>query len=93
MHKNGGAVGKFAKGGRIANLGKFAHGGKVKMTTKGDESSNIAKKETHDEDDFACGGRLKRAEGGRAIGLKEDGKLVGAGGAAGRLAKMRMYGK
>ncbi len=39
------------------------------------------------------GGRLCRAEGGRAIGLREDGKLVGAGGAAGRLAKLKMYGK
>ncbi len=68
-----------ATGGRIANLGKFAHGGKI----KGDD----------DADDKKDGGRLCRAEGGRAIGLREKGKLVGAGGAAGRLAKLKMYGK
>ncbi len=30
MRKHGGAVGRYAAGGRIANLGKYAHGGKVR---------------------------------------------------------------
>ncbi len=80
-----------ASGGRIANLGKYAHGGKV--TTKGDEASKIAKKEESGEDEYACGGRVGRKEGGPAIGLHAKGKLVGSGGGLGRLAKAKKYGK
>ncbi len=36
MRKHGGAVGRFATGGRIANLGKYAHGGKVKRADGGE---------------------------------------------------------
>lgn len=78
-------------GGRITNLGKYAHGGKI--TTKGDEAGKIAKKETDGEEEYACGGRIGRKEGGPAIGLHEDGKTVGSGGGLGRLAKAKMYGK
>lgn len=35
MRKHGGAVGRYATGGRIANLGKYAHGGKVQKKDVG----------------------------------------------------------
>lgn len=35
MRANGGTVGKYARGGRIANLGKYAHGGKIKKAEGG----------------------------------------------------------
>lgn len=82
MRKHGGAVGRFATGGRIGNLGKYAHGGKVQKTTKGDEASKIAK----DEESYATGGKVG---GGDFHGLKNaDG---GAMGAKARLAKIKMY--
>jgi hypothetical protein len=67
MRKDGGAVAKYAKGGRIANLGKYAHGGKVKETTKGDEASHIAKKETHGAEPFKKGGSVKGKDGGGPV--------------------------
>ena len=99
-------------------------GGRVnKMTTKGDEASKIAKKETHGEEEYAKGGKVmsrdedeaedrktaaaamhkhervmhhakkltKFREGGPVMGLHNS--QGGAGGAKGRLAKIKMYGK
>lgn len=87
-----------ANGGRVAGVAQFAKGGKVKSfvpfgkkTTKADEASKIAKKETDGAAPFATGGKVKRAEGGSVHGLKnEDG---GAMSGSGRLAKIKMYGK
>ena len=44
--KHGGAVGRFAVGGRIANLGKFAHPAKAEQnftTPKASTQSNTSK--------------------------------------------------
>lgn len=88
MRANGGAVGKFAKGGRIANLGKFAHGGKVKShISKSDEAED--KDVRGDDHEFAKGGKV--GDGGDFHGLRNnDG---GAMGGKARLAKIKMYGK
>lgn len=110
----GGAVGKFAKGGKVRSNGDGD--GKIKANTKGDESSKIAKKETHGADPYAKGGKVSMKafdkeeaqerkefmktgkheddcyrEGGPVMGLHNS--QGGAGGAKGRLAKIKMYGK
>ena len=64
-----------------------AHGGKVE--TAKDEAAE--RKAGMHAGSFAKGGKVKRAEGGPVMGLKN--KDGGAGGAKARLAKVKMYGK
>lgn len=64
------------------SVGRFAKGGKV---SKSDAAVKIA----DDEESFAKGGRACKREGGPAI----SGFDAGAGGAKGRLEKIKKYGK
>ena len=79
-----GALGSGIANLGLAGLGKMAASHRRREADAADKAGDEAEGRKH-------GGRIGKREGGPAMGLKDsDG---GAGGAKGRLAKVRMYGK
>lgn len=92
MRKHGGAVGRFATGGRITNLGKYAHGGKVKRADGGwtgeGDSGKAAKEKAADLREKASAN-----EKGAKSSLYSGALAAGAGVTGPKFSEMGKVGK